>query len=43
MFVNYYAFFVEYVADKVLTYEEVALLLPNPQRKRPCGSYKRQV
>ena len=27
MFVNYYAFFVEYVADEVLTYEEVALLL----------------
>ena len=35
MFVNYYAFFVEYVADEVLTYEEVALLQPDPQRKRP--------
>lgn len=28
-------FFVEYVADEVLTYEEVALLRPDPQRKRP--------
>ena len=35
MFVNYYTFFVEYVADEVLTYEEVALLQPDPQRKRP--------
>ena len=28
-------FFLEYVADEVLTYEEVALLRPDPQRKRP--------
>lgn len=27
--------FVEYVADEVLTYEEVAILNPDPQRKRP--------
>ena len=27
--------FVDYVADEVLTYEEVALLQPDPQRKRP--------
>lgn len=35
---NYFGFvffFLEYVADEVLTYEEVALLQPNPQRKRP--------
>lgn len=38
--------FVEYVADEVLTYEEVALLQPNPQRKRPVvliGQWKHQV
>ena len=35
MFVYYYAFFVVYVADEVLTYEEVALLQPDPQRRRP--------
>ena len=31
----FWFFFVEYVADEVLTYEEVALMQPDPQRKRP--------
>lgn len=36
----------EYVADEVLTYEEVALLQPDPQRKRPVvliGMQKPQI
>lgn len=32
---KWFGFFLEYVADEVLTYEEVALLRPDPQRKRP--------
>lgn len=31
----FYFSFAEYVADEVLPYEEVALLEPNPQKKRP--------
>ena len=33
--VLFYFSFAEYVADEVLPYEEVALLEPNPQKKRP--------
>lgn len=33
--VSFYFSFAEYVADEVLPYEEVALLEPNPQKKRP--------